>query len=156
MESSTPVTQTLDQLGVDYQLHLHTTQLRSLDQAAEERGLDPGQIVRSLVFRLEDGSFIMVLMSGPAKVAWSKLRHHLGISRMTTASADEVREITGYETGAVSPYGLPRPLRLLADRGILDHEVLSIGAGIRNAGVILKRADLLRTLKPELGDFSEN
>jgi Cys-tRNA(Pro) deacylase len=154
MDQSTPVTRTLDQLGVPYQLHLHETQLRSLEQAAEERGLDPGQIVRSLVFRLEDGSFVMVLMSGPTKVAWSKLRHHLGISRMTTASAEEVREITGYETGAVSPYGLPQPLRLFADRGILNYEVLSIGAGIRNAGVILKRDDLLRTLKPEVGDYS--
>jgi Cys-tRNA(Pro) deacylase len=154
MDPSTPVTRTLDQLAVPYQLHLHATQLRSLEQAAEERELDPGQIVRSLLFRLEDGSFIMVLMSGPTKVAWPKLRHHLGISRMTTASAEEVREVTGYETGAVSPYGLPQPLPLLADQRILNFEVISIGAGIRNAGVIMRRDDLIRTLRPELGDFS--
>ena len=152
--TTTPVTRALDSLKVPYRLHLHTKPLRSLEQAASERGLLPDQIVRSLVFRLEDERYVMVLMPGPGKVDWPKLRHHLGVSRITTAEADEVRTITGYETGAVSPFGLPAPLRILADRRIMEHDTISIGAGIRNAGIILQRDDLLRAIKPELGDFS--
>jgi prolyl-tRNA editing enzyme YbaK/EbsC (Cys-tRNA(Pro) deacylase) len=75
------------------------------------------------------------------------------VTRLTTAKPDEVRRVTGYEPGAVSPFGLPAALRLLADRSLLAHEVLSLGAGIRNAGVILRREDLLRALKPEIGEF---
>jgi len=45
--------------------------------------------------------------------------------------------------GAVSPFGLPHPLRILADPEILAHEILSLGAGAPNAGLILKRDDLL-------------
>jgi prolyl-tRNA editing enzyme YbaK/EbsC (Cys-tRNA(Pro) deacylase) len=74
---------------------------------------------------------------------------------MTTATSDEVEEVTGFETGAVSPFGLPNPLRLLADRKILDHDEISIGAGIRNAGVIMKRQDLVDALPLELGDFKD-
>ncbi len=152
--TTTPVTLTLDELGISYRLHVHSTPLRSLEQAASERGLVPDQIVRSLVFRLENDKYILVLMPGPGKVDWPKLRHHLGVSRITTAEADEVLEVTGYPTGAVSPFGLPEPLRILADRRIQDHETISIGAGIRNAGIILQRDDLLEAIDPELGDFS--
>ena len=134
-------------------MHIHERPLRSLEQAAEERGLEPDQIVRSLLFRLEDGTFVLVLVPGVDKVNWAKLRKHLGVSRMTTATSEEVREVTGYETGAVSPFGLPLSLRLLADRRIMAYDEISIGAGIRNAGVILKRQDLLDALDPEIGNF---
>ncbi len=150
----TPVTQALDAFDIPYRLHLHSTPLRSLEQAASERGLLPDQIVRSLVFRLENEKYILVLMPGPGKVDWQKLRHYLGVSRITTAEADEVRQVSGYETGAVSPFGLPRPIRILADRRIMDHETISIGAGIRNAGIILQRDDLLQAVNPEIGDFT--
>ncbi|NIS82542.1 MAG: hypothetical protein GTO14_20580 [Anaerolineales bacterium] len=134
---------------------MHEKTLRSLEQAASERGLEHDQIVRTLVFRLENGEFILMLMPGPRKVAWPKLRRHLGVSRLTTADAEEVFQVTGYETGAVSPFGLKNPLRILADRRIMDYDVLSIGAGMRNAGILLKRDDLVKNLNMELGDFGE-
>jgi Cys-tRNA(Pro) deacylase len=151
----TAATRALDAGGIPYRLHLHSQPVHSLEQAARERGLHPGQIVRSLVFRLEDGSFALVLMAGPGQVSWPKLRRHLGISRLTTASPAEVKQVTGYEPGAVSPFGLPSQLRLIADRSVLDHVVLSVGAGIRNAGIILARDDLLRALNPDIGDFQD-
>ena len=153
MAKSTSVTRVLDELGIPYRIHIHERPLQSLEQAAEERGLEPDQIVRSLLFRLEDGTFVLVLMPGGGKVNWAKLRKHLGVSRMTTATSEEVLEITGYETGAVSPFGLPVRLRLLADRKIMIYDEISIGAGVRNAGVLLKRQALLDALDPEMGDF---
>lgn len=151
---STPVTVALDALGVSYRLHQHAAPVRSLAEAARERGLLPQQIVRSLLFRLEGERFVLLLIAGPARARWSSLRQHLGASRLTTATPDQVREVTGYEPGAVSPYGLRRPLRILADRELQAHEVLSIGAGIRDAGVILARQDLERTLSIEYEDFA--
>jgi prolyl-tRNA editing enzyme YbaK/EbsC (Cys-tRNA(Pro) deacylase) len=152
---ATPVTRALDALSVPYRLHRHEAPVRSLEQAASERGLAPGQIVRTLVFRVEEGSFVMVLVAGPARVSWPRLRAYLGVSRLTTASAEEVLQVTGYRPGAVSPYGLPRPMRLLADRSVLEPELLSLGAGVSNTGVILSRDDLLRTLSPEIGRFTD-
>jgi prolyl-tRNA editing enzyme YbaK/EbsC (Cys-tRNA(Pro) deacylase) len=151
---STPVTRALEALGIAFTLHRHARPVRTLEQAARERGLHPGQIVRSLVFRLEDGAFVMVLMAGPGRVSWPRLRRHLGVTRMTTATPDEVRQATGYSPGSVSPFGLPRPLRILADRSVLAPDVISLGAGIRDAGVILRRADLQRGLALEVGHFA--
>ncbi len=155
MSTSTPATRALDDLGLHYRLYLHPQPVRSLEQAAAERGLRPDQIVRSLLFRLPDGSFALLLMSGRAKASWPKLRRFLGVNRLTTASPDEVRQVTGYEPGAVSPFGLARSVRLLADRGLLALDRVSVGAGIHNAGLILHGEDLLRALRPEVGDFQE-
>jgi Cys-tRNA(Pro)/Cys-tRNA(Cys) deacylase len=153
---STPVTQALETLGVPHRLHVHASDVRSLAQAARERGLAPRQVVRSILFRLEDGEFVLVVLaSGSARVSWPRLRRHLGVSRITIATPDEVLEVAGYEPGAVSPYGLRRQIRILADHPLQEQAELSIGAGIRNAGVVLARRDLERTLSLEFGDFTD-
>jgi len=153
MAPSTPVTQALEAAGIPYQLHLHPQPVRSLEQAARERGLSPEQIVRSLLFRIEGHQYLLALIPGPSQVDWAKLRHFLGVSRVTTADADEVRSVTGYEPGAVSPFGLPGELRILADPCLKQQNVISLGAGIRNAGIILKREDLERALQIEWVDL---
>jgi Cys-tRNA(Pro) deacylase len=151
--TTTPVTKVLDELGIPYKIHIHEKSLRSLQQAAQERGLEPSQIIRSLLFRCEEESYVLVLMAGPHKVNWPKLRRYLGVSRITTATSSQVLEVTGYTPGAVSPFGLASTIRILADRSLLTHEQISLGAGIPNAGIILERDDLLHALDPELGDF---
>jgi Cys-tRNA(Pro)/Cys-tRNA(Cys) deacylase len=122
---STPVRRAPQALGVPHCLHVQTAPVPSLEQAARERGLEPEQVVRSLVFRLENGSFVTVLVAGPAKVSWPRLRRHLGVSRLTTATPAEVLQVTGFAAGAVSPIGLPHPMRVVADRSLLAYPTLS-------------------------------
>jgi Cys-tRNA(Pro)/Cys-tRNA(Cys) deacylase len=151
----TPVTLALDDKGISYRLFHHPGQVHSLEQAAEERGQRPGQVVRSLLFRLARDEFVMVLVAGPAQVSWPALRKHLDQSRLTTAAEEEVLSVTGYSRGAVSPLGLPAPVRILVDRSVLDEEEISIGSGVRNLTVILGRADLLEAIGPvEIGNFT--
>jgi Cys-tRNA(Pro) deacylase len=154
MDPVSPAEEHVRRLGIPYRLYRHDHTVHSLAQAASERGMDEDQIVRSLVFRLQDGSFILVLMPGPGQVAWSKLRHFLGVSRITTAGADEVYQVTGYRPGTVSPFGLAEPLRLLADQRLRHRNEISVGAGIRDAGLILDSHDLTKALSPDFGDFS--
>jgi prolyl-tRNA editing enzyme YbaK/EbsC (Cys-tRNA(Pro) deacylase) len=97
----------------------------------------------------------MVLVAGPAQVSWPSLRKYLDQSRLTTASEEEVLSITGYPRGAVSPLGLPSPVRILVDRSVLAEQEISIGSGVRNATIIMSRADLLKAIEPvEVGDFT--
>lgn len=155
MTESTPVTQALDRKGVPYRLFRHPGEVHSLEQAAVERGQRPEQVVRSLLFRLAKNEYAMVLVAGPAQVSWPSLRKYLDQSRLTTASEEEVLSITGYPRGAVSPLGLPSPVRILVDRSVLAEEEISIGSGVRNVTVILRRADLLKAIEPvEVGNFT--
>jgi Cys-tRNA(Pro) deacylase len=149
-----PVAQALAALHIPYTLFTHTGTVNSLEQAAAERGQQPGQVVRSLLFRLAEGDFAMVLMAGPAQVSWKALRKHFGQSRLTTATEEEVLAVTGYRRGAVAPFALRQPVHVLIDQGVMAQEVISLGSGVRGTAVILTTADLRRALPDaEIGDF---
>ena len=149
-----PVSVALEQLGVPHRVFRHLGPVSSLEQAALERGQRPEQVIRSLVFRLGAGEFVMVLVAGPAQVSWPALRAHLGRSRISMASEEEVLAATGYRVGAVSPFGLPAPLRLLADESVFLPDEVSIGSGERGMTVILLSEDLRRALGAvEIGSF---
>ena len=62
------------------------------------------------------------------------------------ASEEEVSEATGYQIGAVSPFALPNPIRILVDESVFLEEEISIGSGIRGLAVIMDRADFLDAL----------
>lgn len=142
----TPVTIVLSAQKVPYRVFRHPGPVHSLDQAARERGQEPEQVVRSILFRLAKGHYLMVLMAGPSQISWTALRQYLGQSRITTASREEVLQVTGYELGAVSPFGLPGPIRILVDNSALAQEEVSIGSGERGLTVILRTDDLMRAL----------
>ena len=143
---STPVTQTLDALNIPYRLFQHPSEVTSLEQAAQERGQQPEQVIRSIVFRLAQDQYVMVLMAGAQQISWQALRKYLGVSRMTMANAEELLAATGYDIGAVSPFGLSRPMRILADTRVFTPDEISIGSGVRGVAVILRSTDLRRAL----------
>lgn len=142
-----PASTALEGLGIPHEVFRHAGAVESLEQAARERGQRAGQVVRSLVFRLGDDKFVMVLVAGPAQVSWKKLRQYLGQSRITMASEHEVFKVTGYKIGTVSPFGLRTPLRQLIDRSVLEEARVSIGSGIPNVGIILASAGLRSGLR---------
>ncbi len=155
MIDSTPVSRALDALGIPYRLFTHPGPVGSLEQAALERGQTPDQVIRSIVFRLGRDGYVMVLIAGARQVSWPALRRHLGQSRVTTADEAELLEATGYEVGAVSPFGLPKPMRILADRNVFAPEAVSIGSGLRGTTVMMRTEDLKRALgEIETGSFA--
>jgi prolyl-tRNA editing enzyme YbaK/EbsC (Cys-tRNA(Pro) deacylase) len=156
----TPVTRDLCARGFPFRIFRHAGQLHSLEQAAEERGQQPHQVVRSILFRLAADRFVMVLAAGPDQISWPALRQHLGISRISMASEEEVLAQTGYVRGSVSPFGLPEPadpthrIRILIDESIFQEDEISLGSGVRNTAVMMSTTDLRRALPgAEVGCF---
>ena len=131
MADTTPATRQLDELGIPYRTFRHAGPVESLEQAARERNQQPDQVIRSIVFHLGEGEFVMVLMAGTGQVAWRALRKYLGQSRLTMATGAELMVATGYAAGAVSPFGLPKPMRVLIDDGVLANDEVSLGSFIR-------------------------
>ena len=155
-DQSTPVTRDLDSKNIPYQVFQHPGKLRSLEQAARERSQDYDQIVRSILFRIGKNQYAMVLMPGPHRISWPRLRKHLGKSRITMASEDEVLRVTGYQLGAVSPFGIPNHIQVLIDQSLLTKTEISIGSGARGVAVIMTVNNLLTALENyQVGEFSE-
>ena len=145
-ETSTSVTRALDALQIPYRMFQHPGPVESLEQAARERGQAPEQVIRSIVFRITQDEYVMVLMAGATQVNWGTLRKYLGVSRVTMATADELRAVTGYEIGAVSPFGLPQKMCVIADPSVFTPQEISIGSGRRGLTVILSSANLRHAL----------
>jgi prolyl-tRNA editing enzyme YbaK/EbsC (Cys-tRNA(Pro) deacylase) len=136
----------LEELGISHRVFYHQGEVASLEQAARERGQRPEQVVRSLLFRLSAGAYVLVLVAGPVQIPWKALRAHLGQSRLTMASEDEVLAVTGYRVGTVSPFGLASPVRILLDSSVLAEPEISLGSGLPNTGILMSSADLQAAL----------
>lgn len=141
-----PVSIALEKLNISHSVFLHEKPVHSFEQAAEDRGQRPSQIIRSILFRVGEDDYLMVLVAGPKQISWKVLRKYLGQSRLTMATEDEVLAVTGYRIGTVGPFGLPRQVRVLVEAGVLLEEEISIGSGMRDRAIILKSVDLIRAL----------
>lgn len=146
MNEQPPASIALEKLNIPHQVFQHTMPLHSFEQAAADRKQRPEQIVRSILFQIRPGEFVMVLMAGREQVDWKKLRQLVGRSRVRMATEAEVLEVTGYRVGTLSPFGLKSPIRVLIDESVLQEEEVSTGSGVRQTAIIMKSADLRRAL----------
>ena len=141
-----PVSRALTELGVPHRVFRHKTPIKSVEQAARERNQSPQQVVRSIVFRIGKGEYLMALIAGTGQISWQALRKYLGKSRLTMAKPEEVLAVTGYVRGTVGPFGLKTPLRILVDESVPAQDEISMGSGERNVAIIMRAADLMRAL----------
>lgn len=141
-----PVSLALEKMNVPHRVFRHETPVDSFEKAASDRGQRPSQIVRTILFRVTEDEFALVLVAGPGQISWKLLRTILGRSRITMATEAEVLAVTGYRIGTVGPFGLLKQVRVLVEAGVLKEEEVSIGSGMRDTAVILKSADLYQAL----------
>lgn len=141
-----PVSLALEKLNIPHRVFRHETPVDSLEKAAGDRGQRPSQVVRTILFRVTEDEFALVLVAGPGQISWKKLRKLLGRSRITMATDEEVFAVTGYRPGTVGPFGLAKQARVLVEARTLKEEEVSIGSGMRDTAVILKSADLMKGL----------
>jgi Cys-tRNA(Pro)/Cys-tRNA(Cys) deacylase len=142
-----PASIALDKLNIPHTIFHHEGSVESYEQAAEQRNQRVGQVVKSILFRVREGEFALVLVAGPKPISWKILRKVLGRSRISTATEEEVLEVTGYRVGTVSPFGVQNQVRVIIEANVLKEEIVSTGSGIRNTAIIIKTEDLRRVLR---------
>ena len=127
----------LETAGVDARVVELPQSTRTAVEAAQACGCDVAQIVKSLVFVDAGGEPMLVLASGTNRVDEKRL----GLRR---ASAEVVREKTGYAIGGVPPVGLATLLRTLIDEDLLRFDRIWAAAGTPNAVFEMAAEDLAR------------
>ncbi len=101
---------------------------RTAKEAAAALGITVGQIASSLVF-LADGDPVLVIASGAHRVDTERLASAFGVTKIDKASADQVREATGFAIGGVAPVGHPEPLRTIVDVALAQYEEVWAAGG---------------------------
>ena len=135
--ATTRVQAALHAAGIDARVVELPQSTRTAAEAAQACGCEVAQIVKSLVFRDGHGEAVLVLTSGTNRVNEKRL----GLEK---ASADFVREKTGYAIGGIPPVGHMTPLLTLIDEDLLRFERIWAAAGTPNAVFELSPADLGR------------
>lgn len=156
MKNLPPVSLALSAQNAPHRVFQHEIPFKTMAEAAKVRGQDVSQLIRSILFRVGQDDFILVMIAGPSQISWSALRAHLGQSRMTMASKPEVKSVTGYPIGTVAPIGLARPLRLLADKNVFIHNEISFGSGQHGYAIIMQTKEFQKVLGAvEIGEFAK-
>ncbi|HEY0187890.1 MAG TPA: YbaK/EbsC family protein [Cellulomonas sp.] len=152
-EGAQRAAQALAASGVPFTITQHGP-VRSLQEAAAARGVDPSGIVKSLVVRRGEGDYLFVLVPGDRGISWPKLRALLGVSRMSLPDAATAKEVTGYERGTITPFGSLHPWPVVADSRVPGRPA-SIGGGAHGVGATLDGDDLVRVLGATVADVTE-
>jgi Cys-tRNA(Pro) deacylase len=124
----------------------------SVEESAERQGIDPGRLLRTIVIRRGADDYVFVLVPGGLQIDWPKLRAHLGVKRLSLPDQDEARAATGYERGAITPFGASTAWPVVADAGIAGLGRVAIGGGARGVNLHVEAADLLRALGADVAD----
>jgi len=154
MDVDTPATRALADTDLAFDV-VRTERPSSAEESAALQGIALEQLLRSIVVRRGADDYVFVLVPGGRQIDWPKLRAHLGVSRLSLPDADEAKAVTGYERGAITPFGSATAWPVIADASIRDLEHVAIGGGARGVNLHLASADLLRAASAEVVDVTK-
>ena len=139
--------------GLEHRVVRHGP-VRSLAEAATARGVEPADVVKTLVVRRADDDYLFVLVPGDRTIAWPKLRDLLGVSRLSMPDAATALAATGYERGTITPFGSTTAWPVVADERLLGHEV-SLGGGAHGVAVAVAADAMVSALGATVADITD-
>lgn len=127
---------------------------RSLEEAAALLGVDPSAIVKSLVVKRSDDTYLFALVPGDRQISWGKLRALVGVNKLQLPDADRALAATGYERGTITPLGSTTAWPLFVDERVVGHRI-ALGAGEHGFSAWVDADDLIRGFDATVADLSD-
>ena len=121
----------LKKFDTNLEVILLNTSARTALEAASSLNCEVGAIVKSLLFKTEK-TYSLCLVAGDRKASLNKIKKTLNIKDVSIASADEVKNITGFTIGGVSPVGHLNKINIYIDNSLERFEILYAAAGHPN------------------------
>ena len=126
----------------------------TVETAAQAVGAQERQIVKSILFLVDDQP-VLAIACGTAYIDRRAIADLYGVGkkRVKLASPEEVMVLSGYEVGAMPPFGHRQPLRSLLDKRILELSEAFAGGGAENALMRISPQEMLRVSKAQVMDL---
>ncbi|MBK0419771.1 YbaK/EbsC family protein [Leucobacter sp. CSA1] len=128
-------------------------QARSLAEAAAVLGIEPADIVKTLVVKRSDDTYLFALIPGGRSISWPKLRAVVGVNKLRLPEAELALAATGYERGTITPLGSTTAWPVFADETIVGRRV-AMGAGAHGSSLFVDADDLIRAYDATVADIS--
>jgi Cys-tRNA(Pro) deacylase len=143
----------MEAAGLAFRLVRHG-RVSSLAEAAAARGVDPRDVIKTIVARRADDAYLFVLVPGDRTISWPKLRTLLGVNRLSMPDAATALSATGYERGTITPFGSTTAWPVIADERMLGRDV-SLGAGGHGVAAVMAADDAVRVLAATAADVTD-
>ena len=130
------------------------TSARTALEAASSLGCEVGAIVKSLLFKT-DNSFTLFLVPGDKRASLNKIEKNLSIENASMASADDVKKITGYTIGGVSPVGHINKVKIYIDTNLERFKTVFAAAGHPNCVFKIEFNQLTKLTSGEIKEITE-
>ncbi|HMM43197.1 MAG TPA: YbaK/EbsC family protein [Thermomicrobiales bacterium] len=123
--------------------------------AAAALGVEPGQIIKSLLFTDGDGGVVLAILSGASRVDRARLAATTGHRRLKMAPADVVLARTGYPAGGTPPVGHIEPLPVVLDARVAAMAVVYGGGGRVDSLLEIRPGEILRVTGATVADIAD-
>ncbi|GEN26597.1 cys-tRNA(pro)/cys-tRNA(cys) deacylase [Halovibrio variabilis] len=118
--------------------------------AADAHGVAPGQIAKTLAFRVGERQ-VLIVASGDARIDNRKIRDTFG-GKAKMLDAETVMELTSHPIGGVCPFGLATDLPIYCDESLHAFDEVLPAAGSPNSAVRLSPKRLAELVNAEWVD----
>ncbi|WP_100365958.1 aminoacyl-tRNA deacylase [Diaminobutyricimonas aerilata] len=125
----------------------------SLEEAATLIGVSPREVVKTLVVKRHDGTFLFALVPGDKQISWPKLRAVVGVNKLKLPEASVALEATGYERGTITPFGSTTAWPVFADTDVTGS--VAMGAGEHGYSLLVDADDLIRAFDATVADIAD-
>jgi Cys-tRNA(Pro)/Cys-tRNA(Cys) deacylase len=139
--------------GVPYRVIRHGP-VRNLAEAAQARGVEPADVIKTMVVRRGEDDYVLVLVPGDRTISWPRLRALLGVSRLSLPDAETALLATGFERGTITPFGTAQPWPVVADE-TLRGRLVTLGAGEHGVAVAVDADAALGALDARVADVTD-
>ncbi|KRA25154.1 hypothetical protein ASD65_12525 [Microbacterium sp. Root61] len=126
----------------------------SLPEAAKLMGVTPGGVVKTLVVKRSDDTYLFALVPGDRAISWPKLRAVVGVNKLQLPDAEHALAATGYERGTITPIGSTVDWPVYADERIIGQRI-AMGAGAHGYGLFVEADDLIAAYGATVADISQ-
>lgn len=142
----------LEKHGISYQILEHRP-VYTCEEAALVPGLPPSVGMKSLLIKTKIGN-VLVVMAGDKRLDSKKLKKHLGVSDLSFAKPEVVKEIMGCAIGACYPFGDLIQVKTIVDPSLEAHQKVSFNPGRHDRTIIISTSDYLSINPHEIVDIT--
>lgn len=146
MSASTEVTESLAKLGLDHEVMACEPELADTAQFCQAYGIPLENSANAILVasrKPEGHNAVCVVLAHTRLDVNGTVRRKLDVRKVSFASAELTRELTGQEIGGVTIFGLPPELPVWLDSRVVEREWVIVGAGSRTAKIRLDPGQLI-------------
>jgi Cys-tRNA(Pro)/Cys-tRNA(Cys) deacylase len=140
-----PAHEYLDRLAIPYETaEFPPTIEKGAASVARALGFRERQMIKTLIFEMDTGERLLVMVGGDQNIVSGNLKKAAGSRNIQMASAETVKNVTGYVIGSIPPFSWQAPgFRSFLDASLMAESILGVGTGQWGQEILITPSNLI-------------